>query len=224
MVAGLVQQCEDQRILTDEWMESETTIKTDETGAAHTKRLRVHDPSLRIDFIFDAGERGPKFTHQNFQHATAAYRTAKGDITWQRESVQHGGSAVCALPIVPNHEPYCVDIQPEVMRIHFSLGWPALLIVRAAERKRSGWITYPRNAPMSGPAQSRRFDDVRFASAFSPIATCRSGHWIEGGCGRNSRFGLKRMSHQLMEWIPLEAALALTADAIVRLARPQSIR
>ena len=63
-------------------------IKTDETEAAHTKCLRVHDPSLRIEFIFDAGERGPKFGHKNFEHPPAALRRAKGDIIWQGEGVQ----------------------------------------------------------------------------------------------------------------------------------------
>jgi hypothetical protein len=53
-------------------MESEPTIKTDETGAAHTKRLRVHDPRLPIDFIFNAGKRGLKFGHKNLEHPTAA--------------------------------------------------------------------------------------------------------------------------------------------------------
>jgi len=84
-----VQQCEHKRIFADEWMESEPPIKTDETEAAHTKCLRVHDPSLRIEFIFDAGERGPKFGHKNFEHPPAALRSAKGDIIWQGEGVQH---------------------------------------------------------------------------------------------------------------------------------------
>jgi hypothetical protein len=68
-------------------MESEPTIKTDETGAVHTKRLRVHDPRLPIDFIFNAGKRGLKFGHKNLEHPTAALRGAKGDIIWQREGI-----------------------------------------------------------------------------------------------------------------------------------------
>lgn len=93
MVAGLVQQREDQRVFADEGMECEPAIKTNETGVAQTKRLCVHDPSLRIYFIFDAGERGPKFRYKNLQHATAALRAAKDDIIWQGESVQHLGIA-----------------------------------------------------------------------------------------------------------------------------------
>jgi hypothetical protein len=89
MMAGLVQQCEDKRIFANERVESEPTIKTDETGAAHTKRLRVHNPSSRIEFIFDAGERSPKFGHKNFEHPPAALGSAKGDIIWQGEGVQH---------------------------------------------------------------------------------------------------------------------------------------
>jgi glycerol-3-phosphate dehydrogenase len=61
MMARLVQQCENQCIRADQWMEREPAIKTNETGAGQTKRLRVNDPRLRIDFILDAGERGPKF-------------------------------------------------------------------------------------------------------------------------------------------------------------------
>jgi hypothetical protein len=89
MVARLVQQCEGQRIFADEWMEREPAIKTNETGAARTKRLRVDDPSLPIDLIFDAGERGPKFRHKRFKQATPALRDAEGDMIRQGGSVQH---------------------------------------------------------------------------------------------------------------------------------------
>jgi len=92
MVAGLVQQREDQCIFADEWMEGEPAIKTYEAGASNMKRLRVHDPGLRVDFIFDAGERGPKFRRKNFQDPIAAFRAAKGDIRWQDGCVQHGGT------------------------------------------------------------------------------------------------------------------------------------
>jgi hypothetical protein len=64
MVAGLVQQREDKGIFADKWMEREPAIKTYNPAAAGiAKRLRVHDRSLRINSIFDAGERGPKFGH-----------------------------------------------------------------------------------------------------------------------------------------------------------------
>jgi len=98
MVASLVQQCEDKRIFADERMESEPTINADETGAVHTKRLRVHDPSLRIDFVFDAGERGPKFGDKNFDHPTAALGGAKGEIIWQGEGIQHARIAGLRAP------------------------------------------------------------------------------------------------------------------------------
>lgn len=90
MVAGLVQQREDQCIFADEWMEGETAIKTYKTRAANVKRLSVHDPSLHIDFIFDAGERGPKLRHKSFQHSATAFRAAKGDVVRQDGCVQHG--------------------------------------------------------------------------------------------------------------------------------------
>ena len=92
MVAGFVQQREDQCIFVYEWMEGEPGIKTYEAGASNMKRLRVHDPSMRVDFIFDAGERSPKFRRKNFQDPIAAFRAAKGDIRWQDGCVQHGGT------------------------------------------------------------------------------------------------------------------------------------
>jgi len=89
VVACLVQQCEDQGIFADEWMESEATINPDKTPATLSKCLRVDYSSLRIDFIFDAGERGPKFRDKHFQNFGTGRRAAEGNIIRQGERTQH---------------------------------------------------------------------------------------------------------------------------------------
>jgi hypothetical protein len=89
VVARLVRQCEGQSIFTDEWMEGEATINPDKALATLTKCLRVHYSGLRIDFIFDAGERRPKFGDKDFQNFSTGRRAAEGNIIWQGERVQH---------------------------------------------------------------------------------------------------------------------------------------
>lgn len=89
MVTRFVQQCENQRIRIDEWMEREPAIDTNDGDIRQTKCLRVNDPGLRIDFVFDTGERVSKFSQKNIQHANTAIRAAKSDIAWQVASVQH---------------------------------------------------------------------------------------------------------------------------------------
>ena len=81
-MACLVQQREDQSIFANEWMEGEAAINADKTPASLTKCLCVYYSSLRIDFIFDAGERGPKFGDKHFQHSSTGRRAAEGNIVW----------------------------------------------------------------------------------------------------------------------------------------------
>jgi hypothetical protein len=79
--------------------DGEPSIKAYETGASNMKHLRVHDPSLRIDFIIDAGERGPKIRNKSFQHSITASRAGKQDILWQDGCIRHGGTG--GAPIFP---------------------------------------------------------------------------------------------------------------------------
>lgn len=89
MVAGLVQEREDQGIVVHEGMESEAAINADDALAAEGKCLGVDDARPTVDFIVDPGERSPEIEDQRVQQTRTHLRAAESDGFWQGEGVQH---------------------------------------------------------------------------------------------------------------------------------------